>query len=228
MNLSPEKMKKKDFLRAARRIDEIQKEIMSIPPRPLPQKILVGHWRYLKVRADVLRSSVGLQVSQVVRACNHWVLGKKKDPNSYRTSTEIPISSSSTSFFPEQGLRPLSQKQFTEAAFPEFFERKWFRVVEHIHRAGTKNIVVKRYFPKIPRHMLEFEYKPAYMEAEHIPSSELNAELKRLHDFMHGNHGWEKIAGRHADEWDLNFVRTRILDRDSKREIQESLFEQGL
>jgi len=226
MRHSKQQLKKKDFQRSAQRIEELQRKIASLPPHPLPKKILVGHWRYLRVRADVLRSSVGKQVAQVVEHCNHWVLGKKKHSDSYVSSTEIAVSPTKTSFTQGQGLRPLGQSQYLAASFPSFFEKKWFRVVESYHRAGTKNIPVRRYFPQIPPHMLEFAYKPAYMTEEHIPSSEMSSELKRLYDFMRANHGWEKISGRHADEWDLNFTRTRLLDRISRREAKEAVFQE--
>lgn len=220
MQLSPKKIKTKIFHRAAQRIDEIHREMLAIPPVPLPKKIMVGHWRYFRVREDVLRSSVGDQVKQVTDRCNHWVLGKKKDPDSYRSSTEIAVSPSASTFYSGQRLRPLNHEQFVNSNFPDFFEKKWFRVVELIHRAGTKNIPIKRYFPQVPPHMLEFAYKPAYMTEENLPSSPLTAELHHLYDFMKKNHGWERLSGRHADEWDLNLTRTRILDKLSRREAE--------
>ncbi len=160
-------------------------------------------------------------MSLVVEKCNHWVLGKRKNPSSYRASTEMAVSDTATSFFSEQGLRPLTQDQFDKAGFPEFFEKKWFKVVISYHRAGTRNIPRKRYFPQVPRHMLEYVYKPAYMAEEKMTPPDLDGELRKLYDFMKEAHGWERLSGRHADEWDLNFTRTRMREKISLREAQE-------
>jgi hypothetical protein len=228
MRSSPKVLRLKKIRRAILRIDEIHRELSTLPSQPLPTKIFAGHWRYFQVRADVLRSSTGRQVQQIVEQCNHWVLGKKRNPRSYRTSTEVAVNSSETTFYSEQLLRPLSEDQFQAASFPAFFERKWFETVTRYHRVGTKNIPYKKYFPQVPPHMLEFAYKPAYYTETTPPHSELSSELKRLYDFLRETHGWEKINGRHVDEWDMSLGRIRQRDKQQQRELEaftEELFD---
>lgn len=218
--------KMKELHRVSERIAEIHELLRKTPPVPLPKKIFVGHWRHFAVRADVLRSSIGSQVKKVVDHCDHWVLGKRRDPASYRTSTEVYHSPSESGFQHGQGLRPLTQEQWDAADFPEFFERKWFRVTTRLIRAGTKNIPVKRYFPEIPRHMLEYAYRPAYATAAFEPNGALESELRRLYQIMDARHGWQKLEGRTADEWDLSLrkkkLREELVDREMRTESAES------
>lgn len=76
--------------------------------------------------------------------------------------------------------------------------------------------------------MLEFAYKPAYYTETTPPHSELSSELKRLYDFLRETHGWEKINGRHVDEWDMSLGRIRQRDKQQQRELEaftEELFD---
>lgn len=220
MRAEKKELREREYRTASRRIDEIHRALAALPSCPLPRKLFVGHWRYLVVRADVLRSSVGKQVQAVVDRCNHWVLGKKNNPASYRCSTEVPVSAAETGFVSGQGLRPLTAEQWQEASFPDFFEHKWFRKVERTIRAGTKNIAVYRYFPEVPKHMLEFGYKPAYMTEAQVVDGDLESELKRLYSFMRNSHGWERVSGRHADEWDMSLRRAKVRLAEAAREVR--------
>jgi len=221
MKRGSQESEEKKLRRIARRIDEIHKELQTRPSVPLKKKVFVGHWRYLSVRSDILRSSVGSQVKMVVDRCNNWVLGKKSVPSSYRASTEVAISATESGFTHEQGLRPLSREEWEAAEFPPHFEKKWFRRVPKIIRAGTKNIVVDRYFPQIPRHMLEYAYKPAYITETNELDGKLESELRCLYAKMRASHGWEKLQGRHLDEWDLNLKKIKHLDKEANRECRE-------
>jgi hypothetical protein len=203
------------------RIDQIHRELRDRPAVRLPKKLFVGHWRYLAVRQDVLRSSIGGQVQMVVDKCNHWVLGRKGNDKSYRATTEVPIGTGSSGFSQGQGLRPLSKSAWEEAEFPEFFERKWFRKVTSLLRAGTKNIPIERFFPQVPERMLEYAYKPAYVCETSLVDGELESELKRLYDFMRDAHGWVKIEGRRVDEWDLSLRKRRWEEVELERERRE-------
>lgn len=221
------------FRQAARRISEIYDEMAKLPMQQLEKRLFVGHWRFLKVRADVLRSSIGGQVDRVVQACNTWVLGKKHNPKSFRCSTEIciPIKGSykngMQSFQQGQGLRPLGQDAFEKAGFPDFFKTKWFHEMETPIKAGSKVIIKYRYYPKVPTHMLEFDYKPAYIEEIRAHSGDLEGELKRLYEFMDQNDGWKKIGStRTRDEWDLSLPKKRIQEDLMKREARQAM--QGL
>lgn len=221
MKRSDKTLKLAELRRASDRINEIHALLRERKPVPLPKKIFVGHWRYMVVRADVLRSSIGRQVQLVVDRCNHWVLGKRGVPSSYRASTETLYSQSESGFQPGQRLRPLTQSAWDAAAFPDFFEGKWFRVKTEYIRAGTKNIPVKKYFPQIPEHMLEFAYKRAYATEAFEPDGNLESELRSLYGLMEKHHGWEKLHGRHADEWDLSFRRKKIREELADREMEE-------
>jgi hypothetical protein len=229
MKKNKKEAKLSDIRKAEKRIFALQKEISNLPKEKLDKKIFVGHWRFLKVRADVLRSSIGTQVARVVEACNTHCLGKKKDPKSYKMTVELPypIKGSmlnGSSFRQEgQGLRPLSQKEFEKAEFPEHFERKWFNKQIVSKSVGSKNLVSYRYFPKVPTHMLEFDYKPAYVVEVHKAGGDLESELVSLYKFMNSNNGWAKLHGNYKDDWDLSLSKKRSLEIVSKKETLDEL-----
>jgi len=174
-----------------------------------------------------LRSSIGGQVQRIVDQCNHWVLGKKKDPTSYRCSTEIyyPYSvhseSSGVSWQSEQGLHPINQNVWDQAGFPEFFKKKWFNLRKITRSYGTKNVVYYRYYPKIPSHMLEYGYKAAYITEVHPVNGDLESELKFLKDQFARRNGWQIIYGSYRDEWILNMDRTHTLEEIAKQELRK-------
>jgi len=210
----------RDIRKAAERIREIQHLLGQIKPQPLPKKIFAGHWRFITVRADVLRSSIGSQVQQVVDNCNHWVLGKKKEPKSYKCSTEIRYNSELSGYENGQGLLPLSEERWEKSGLPEFFKKKWFETVTRYIKAGTKNIPRVTYFPKIPKHMLDYGFKPAYIKEFTDTNGDLEGELQKLYTFMDTNHGWAKLSGRSLDEWGLSLDKKRKLERIRDQETQ--------
>jgi len=220
MKLSPKKSNLAALRQAARRIDELHRRIGLFEKVPLEKKMFVGHWRYMVVRADVLRSSIGRQVQQVVDQCNHWVLGRKKASDSYRCSTEVKAGPNITTHIGEQYLRPLNAKQWEKANFPEHVQRKWFETVTTFIRAGTKNIPQIKYFPRIPRHMLEYGYKRAYIEEVTSPKPDVESELARLYQFMREHNGWVKLGQRNRDEWDLSLTKKRKLQHLASKEAE--------
>lgn len=223
MKANPKKSELSKIRRAAQRITELHQKIGIFEKIPLEKKMFVGHWRFLVVRADVLRSSIGSQVQQVANHCNHWVLGRKKVSDSYRCVTEVKIGPSSSTHIAEQYLRPLSSKQWEKIVLPEHIRRKWFEPVTTVMRAGTKNIPIVRYFPKVPRHMLEYGFKRAYIEEVTNPNPDVESELARLYQFMRDHDGWTKLGQTHRDEWDLSMTRKRSLRKLLDRETQEEL-----
>lgn len=224
MKTNPKKAELSAIRKAAQRIEELHHQVGRTEKIRLQKKMFVGHWRFLVVRADILRSSIGKQVQEVVNHCNHWVLGRKKISDSYRCSTEVRIGPVSSAHISEQYLRPLGAKQWEAANIPEHIRRKWFETVTKYIRAGTKNIPITRYFPKVPRHMLEYGYKPAYIEEISTPKPDVESELARLYQFMHTHDGWTKLGQSHRDEWDLSLTRKReldkLLDREARAELQ--------
>ena len=84
--------------------------------------MFIGFWRSFKVREDVLRSSIGLEVQKVVEACNTYWLGKTKAAKSYeRVALSLAIQNK------EQTLREMKYEELKELNFSESFIRKWFR-----------------------------------------------------------------------------------------------------
>ncbi len=216
----------KEFRKAQRRIDELHTLIAQSPCIPLKNKIFVGHFRFFKVREDILRSSIGNEVKLVVDACNTWVLGKKHDPKTYENCHGIVY----CRYFGEttvskQCLRPLSQEQIDKINFPNrpSFIRRWFDIEEKTKSYGSKNVVYRRYFPKIPSHMLEFAFKPAYITEEKIKIGDYESELAKVYQFMSANKGWEAINGSYKDEWYSNADKKRILEKIKSREVDQYL-----
>ena len=210
-------------LRAAeKRIHELNHEIRNIKPTPLKKRMFVGHWRHFTVRADVLRSSIGEDVAKIVSACDHWVLGKKKEEKSYRTSTEA-LFGEKTGTIAGQALKPINQKKAEAAGFSPEFLRKWFDKHTAVIGAGTKTYERHRYFPKIRPHMVEFTYKPAYITEITNPNPDTESELAHLYKFMDAHDGWKKLLGQHRDEWDLSLGKKRALEKLRKQEALEEI-----
>jgi hypothetical protein len=214
----------KEIRRAENRIHELQKIIKNKPKTPLDKKIFAGHWRFFRVRADILRSSIGQQIQTIVDACNTFRLGKKKDYDSFRGTTEIAIligATPMTLFSQEQGLRSLSQQDFEGLPLSETQKKKWFLKVDRTLNAGSKNIVIPRYFPRIPPHMIEYAYKPAYITEINTPDGDAESELVQLHQFMTKTNGWDKLYGSHRDEWNLNIKKKKVLQNLQNQEQEE-------
>lgn len=214
------KIQLRDIRKAAERIREIHFLLRNIKPQPLPKKIFAGHWRFITVREDILRSSIGTQVQQVVNNCNHWVLGKKKEPKSFNSSTEVCYTKESSGYENGQGLLPLSQERWDKAGLPEFFKKKWFDTVTKYLKVGTKNIPRITYFPKVPKHMLDFGFKTAYLTEFRDTDGDLEGELHNLQTFMNTSRGWERLTGRGRDEWDLSHEKKKMLEQITKSEAR--------
>lgn len=241
MKTSKKEKQFKEFKRAAERINAIYRELMNAPAKKLPKKIFAGHWRYIAVRADVLRSSVGNEVAQVVNNCNHWVLGKKKIPESYRCSTPAVFATNEgmgetnatlgvktgakvvVVRINGQFLNPISEEDMEKSNMSEKIKRKWFQRVVQTIPCGTKTFERITYYPKVPQHMLEFAFKPAYITEVKDANGDLESELAHLRSFMEINHGWEKIQGNHYDEWDLSLDKKKKIERLNKKETKEEI-----
>jgi len=229
MNKNKQEEKYKELLHIRDRIDELNRQMSKVQPIKLNKKIFAGHWRFLKVRKDILRSSIGIEVQNVVNQCNHWVLGKKKDANSYCCSTEIyypygVLSNRNESTWQSgQGLVPLSQDQWDAANFPISYKMRWFTIRKIERNFGTKNITFYKYYPTIPHRMLEFGYKAAYITEVYEPNGDVETELKYLNDKFNELHGWEVLCGRYRDEWNLSFTKKRIIEQIAKKEMYQDL-----
>jgi len=225
MKPNKEESQLREFRKARERIHELNQLIATAPYSPLKKKIFAGHWRFFKVRADILRCSTGAQIQKVVNTCNHWVLGKKKDEKSYNTrcSTEMYCGGSTNTYSSQQHLLPLSQEKFDAAEFPDFFKNKWFTVWKRTKSFGSKNIEICRYYPQIPRHMLEWGYKTAYITEEKPILGDYESELVKLYDYLSDNHAWSILNGNHRDDWDLSICKKRELEKISNREILEDV-----
>jgi hypothetical protein len=216
----------KYFLRVQRRINELHTLIRNAPDIKLKKPIFVGHWRFFKVRDDVLRSSLGQQVKLVVDACNQWVLGKKDDPKSYenRCYTRVYCSYLGSTAVSKQHLYPLSQAELDKCNFPNpiQFIRRWFDIEEKTKSFGSKNIITRTYYPKVRPHMLEFAYKRAYITEEHCKVGDYESELAKLYQFMNDNHGWDVVySHNNKDEWDNNLTKKKIIRHLNAKELRE-------
>jgi len=216
----------KTLHRVANRIHELQKEIRESPRTPLPKKLFAGHWRFFSVRSDILRSSIGHQIQKIVDACNTFRLGNKKKEDSFRGCTEIAVPmppNHTTILDPNQGLKPLCQEELDQLELSPTQKEKWFLTVTKILRAGSKNIPIPKYFPQIPKHMLEFSYKTAYITEITEPDGEKESELIKLYRFMEKNKGWEKLHGSQKDEWSVSLAKKKQLKKIQEMEIHEEL-----
>jgi len=215
----------KHIRKVAERINELYRDMRGISV-PLENKIFVGHWRHFKVRDDVLRSSIGEQVQKVVDACDHWVLGKKHSPKSYKARTEVGFGSGRDSFFTYiqdgQGLVSISQEQFDKENFPPFFRNKWFYVRELYRNYGSKNVVRYRYYPKVPDYMVEFAYKAAYVTEKFIPNGDAESELHYLKLWMEENNGYARYFGKNDNkDWDRGGpMKQKVLKKATENEIK--------
>lgn len=182
----------KDILKIVARIEELNN---NWKPRVIPLKdpIFAGHWRHIALREDVLRCSIGADAAKVVALCDHWVLGKKKEPKSYNCQTEICLEGN-TLFIMGQYLRPLSQAQIEEACFSPRFIRKWFHLHKKTVRLGTKNMEYIRYFPKIGHHMVEFAFRRGYIVEVTEPNGNVESELAKLYQKMEHLDGWRRLG----------------------------------
>jgi hypothetical protein len=207
---------------ASARIDELSRAPLQMVP--LKKRVFAGHWRHLTVRADVLRSSIGEAVASIVANCDHWVLGKKKEPKSYNCVTEV-LYGKNTVCIPGQYLQPLSEEGAEKAGFSPSFLRKWFDKETTTINAGTKTFERHRYFPKVPAHMVEFTFKPAFIIEAHTPNPDRESELAKLYRFMDANDGWKKVGQTNRDEWSLSLHKKRTLEEIARREAREVLNE---
>lgn len=218
----------KKLLLAKARIDELYRLMAALPRKRLEKKIFAGHWRFFKVRDDILRSSIGEAAKLVVDKCNTYVLGNKKNPKSYekwhgteycRYFGEITVS--------KQTLQSLSQEQIDKIDFPnrENFIRKWFHVAEKVINVGSKNIIRRRYIPKIPPHMLEFAYKPAYITEVSDKAGDYESELAKLNDYFYRKNGWAILYGRNrcGYEGDYAISKKKKIRQLQEKEIREEL-----
>ena len=219
-NKKEEKLKK--LFQVSERISAIYQLKKKLEPKKLNKPIPHGHYRYVTVRADVLRSSVGGQIQKIVYHCNHWILGDKKDSKSFEwPHTEVLAGLNERGYVRKQLLKPLSQSEWDQAKFPDFFEKKWFKVLISVKSFGSKNVTTKRYFPNVPEHMLTFEYCPAYIVAVSSVDGDLDSEEKKLRDLMDESNGYPRLYGKDKDEWSESLEKKRILNRLSKKEIEE-------
>lgn len=223
MNLNKKESKLKQFIRAQDRINELHDLIAKSPSIPLKSKIFVGHWRFFKVRDDILRSSIGNAAKLVVDSCNSWILGKKKEPKSYeKCYGSVYCKYVGETTVSKQCLRPLSQYQMDQINLPNkvSFIRRWFDAEEKAKSYGSKNVIVRRYFPKVPPHMLEFAFKPAYITEEKSKIGDYESELAKLYIFMSQNHGWDYLDNRYRDEWNSS-SKKKTIEKLKEREIYD-------
>lgn len=221
MQLNKKAEQIKEIRAADARIKELNQKDLTNIAEPLEKRLFSGHWRHLKVRQDVLRSSVGEAAAAVVAVCDHWVHGNKKDQKSFQCNTEVFQDRTHSIYIPGQYLQPINQEKVDKAGFSPSFLRKWFdRKTESI-KVGTKVIEKQYYFPKIPPHMVEYTHKPAYITEVTNKNPDTQSELARLYTFMDKTDGWKKLGDRQKSDFDRD--KKRILNRLHKKENMDDI-----
>lgn len=201
--------------KASERINELRKIPQTKEILDKKDRIFAGHWRFFKVRADVLRSSQGETLSKVVEATNKWVLGQKKDPESYRSISWIGQNGGKGIYSNEQSLQPLSFEELQEKGLNSEKYLKWFSKEIQTQNVGSKILEKPVFFPKLPKHTLEFDYKKAYVVEITHPNPDVESEMARLYQFMTENKGWEKLHGKGKD-YSFDLERKNKLTKSRK------------
>ena len=224
MKQDKNKLKIKKLRDTVKRLNELSDILFNLPTEKLKKKIFAGHWRFYIVRKDIMKSTLGNQLQQVLDVCNSWKLGHKKDPKSYNYY-DWDADYIFLGYVEGQYLKSLNQEQWDKANFPKFFEKKFFKVKSNTRSFGTKNVVHKTYIPNIPRWMFEFKYKPAYYEDKPVIPGDVMGEYTKLQDFMTQNNGWWVLNGANNDAWDISFDKKQMIDKVNKKELREELAE---
>ena len=217
MKTTKKEIQLKEIRKVAKRIDELHYQIRNAPTEKLEKKLLVGYWKFLSVREDILKSSIGAQVKEVVEHTNQWYMGKTKKNEHFHPYTKTLEGLQKIHY-----LKPLTEKEFEETKMPEFFKKKWFKERTEYIRAGSSNIPQKVYFPNIPNRMLEYKFKKAFVEEVPIVNATAESELHNLNTFMETHNGWDKLFRNHKDDWDINLVKKKKIRRLQEKEIRST------
>jgi len=192
---------------------------------PLPQKIFVGHWKFVKVTEAAHRSAVGHEVALVVAHCTERRLGKKKYPKSFFNSMEIL---NGYHLKPAcEWLMPLLVKDFGGSGLPLSYRSKWFKVEARSRQEGSRVVDYLVYLPKIPRWMIEFGYESHYHTQQWIPNGDAETEQDHLIKYLDAHFGWDLLGGRFfASRFrDLNIFKKRVLKQIHRKEMKEEMLD---
>lgn len=215
----------KEMLKDNRECSEACKSLYRPKYEKLDKQIFAGHWRFFVVRADVLRSSVGQEIQQVVDLCNSWVLGHKKDPSSYdRKSWSAKVigydenQQAVIEHVAEQLLRPIDEKRWKELNLSDKIKQYFVQVTQTFY-----NKTYIRYFPNVPSHMIEFGFKRAYITAVPVEDSEARSKRTLITNKQQREDADRKLGKSHRDDWDLNLSKKRKLNSLITKEIGDEL-----
>ena len=182
--------------------------------KPLEKPMFVGYWRSFKVREDVLRSSIGLDVQKIVKTCNTFWLGKTKAQDSFRGPSFCIFPAGDN----QQTLSSISEADMALLDFTKSFIRKWFTMKTEHRLVGNKDICTVYHVPKVRDHMIEFTYKKAYITETLVPNGNAVSEAKILTDFIDRNNGINLLEGRLRELRKANLLKkkinTRLLDEE--------------
>src|SRR5258707_1197027 len=126
---NPHIARKKEMLALIRELDNARMARGKLKYLPLDKPILAGYTRSFIVREDVLRTSVGTQIKQLVEATNTtW--RAKDEAGPYRPTKYLAWHVEIEE--PEQTLAPIKDDDFKKSGLPEEFKAKWFTPITTI------------------------------------------------------------------------------------------------
>ena len=190
---------------------------------PLGKKIPMGHWRFVKVTGQALRTGIGHEVAAVVARCTERRYGKKKYPKSFFDEMEVrkgvhlkPIS---------EWLTPLHEKDFGEGGLPLSYRSKWFKREIRMRKDGSRITEFRIYFPKIPRWMIGFGHERHYHTEEWIPNGAAETEIDHVNKLLNQSGAFDLLHGRFFcdRERDMSLVKKKALLRLHEKEAVEEL-----
>lgn len=209
--------KLKEYYAASKRINELYRSIWDLPRVDVSKdRIFAGDWRFFVVRKDILRSSIGENIQAVVDVTQSARLGRRDNPKSYLQYNYL-----TRRYEDSQELNPLSDKTYTNYNFPAKVA-KYFKKYTEIRSIGSKNIEIYSWHPVIPKWMLEYDYKRAYLLETRDAGYELQSELDKLQAFMRRENGYEKLCQSNYD-WEYHFEGKFLMEKVAKRDMREEV-----
>jgi hypothetical protein len=209
--------KEKEARRLLDRLNQLCKIRYNWNPKnliPLEKPIRRGYIRYYIVRPDILKSSRGKTVAQLLNHIQNPVVCSDKNfmttrgENGCKLKHPVPI---------HQEIAHLQQREW-EALSEEL--QSYFAMVEKTRRWGGPIKVFEFKFPW----MYETRIKPHYITHAYVMHNEVIAEYEYVWDKLYNSDmlAYKYIHGRsYRDDWDRNESKKRKLNSITEKETRE-------